>query len=469
MAAKGAVEGGRQRGSIRRHRDNFQVRVSAGKDPVTGERIVLTDSVAIERPGNERSERAAWKEAEKVRTRLQGEADSLKVARTKSTFGALLDQWLPQAEIDPTTRMNYEWMIRDHIRPVLGDVPLVLLLRDASERLERFYGDLRRCRKRCDGRPFVEHRTAEPHECRIVRHQRPSGRPSSSWLDEHDCAAAECAVIECRQHKCQPYSASSVRSFHAIISGALSAAVRWNRIPYNPAPAVKLPAKRKPQPRPPSSHDMARIIEAAHESSAEWGTYVWLSAVTGARRGEVVALQWEDIDFAVGKVRLDENFVRGPDGLIIKDTKTHQWRRVSLDPETLVLLQQHKDATVEQLASLRLALTGKTWLFSAQPDFSKPRDPSALTRKYKKLVAALGVETQLKELRHYSATELLTSGTDLRTVAGRLGHGDGTTTLRHYAAWVGAADEAAAATIGSKMPRLHRRPERTPETRRGIS
>ncbi|WP_167753992.1 hypothetical protein [Amycolatopsis nivea] len=52
-------EGARKRGSIRRHRDTFQVRISLGKDPATGEWIVLTDSVTIERPGNERSERAA--------------------------------------------------------------------------------------------------------------------------------------------------------------------------------------------------------------------------------------------------------------------------------------------------------------------------------------------------------------------------------------------------------------------------
>ncbi|MFF5985975.1 hypothetical protein [Prauserella flavalba] len=55
---------------------------------------MLVESVRIEKPGNERSERAARKEAEKALTKLQGEADELKVARTKSTFGALLDRWL---------------------------------------------------------------------------------------------------------------------------------------------------------------------------------------------------------------------------------------------------------------------------------------------------------------------------------------------------------------------------------------
>jgi integrase len=61
----------------------------------------------------------------------------------------------------------------------------------------------------------------------------------------------------------------------------------------------------------------------------EWGLYVWLSAVLGARRGEVVALQWEDIDFDAGVVRLDENYVRTAEGMLLKDTKSHQMRRVS--------------------------------------------------------------------------------------------------------------------------------------------
>ena len=141
-----------------------------------------------------------------------------------------------------------------------------------------------------------------------------------------------------------------------------------------------------------------------------------------------------------------------------KDTKNHQGRRESNDDDAVTLLRQHQAAAVERLQVFGLSLSGKTWLFSAKPDLSMPRDPSSLTRRYSRLVASLGITTSLKELRHYSATELLTAGVDLRTVAGRLGHGDGTTTLRHYAAWVGAADKAAASTIGKTMPKLARRP-----------
>ena len=80
MIAGIPTPGPRARGTIRRMRRwRFQVRVSAGKDPSTGERIVLVDSVLIEKSGNERSERAAMREAEKLRTRLLAEADSLKL------------------------------------------------------------------------------------------------------------------------------------------------------------------------------------------------------------------------------------------------------------------------------------------------------------------------------------------------------------------------------------------------------
>jgi integrase len=70
------------------------------------------------------------------------------------------------------------------------------------------------------------------------------------------------------------------------------------------------------------------------------------------------------------------------------------------------------------------------------------------------MCAKLGIDSHLHALRHYSATELLTAGVDLRIVAGRLGHGGGgATTLRVYAALVGEADRRAAEILGSRMKR----------------
>jgi integrase len=414
MGAVGASPAPRRRGSIRAHGSKFQIRVTVGDDPMTGERIVLVETAPTRR------------EAERALTRLLGEADAWRTARTKASFGALLDRWLAGHEIALTTRATYESLIRNHIRPALGSISLTRLQRGAVQILEGFYGDLRRCSRRCDRRPFVEHRAPGLHDCTELR---------------------------CAPHRCRPLAASSVRQIHAIISGALGAAVRWGWLPFNPAEAARVPAKLRPQPDPPSPRDAARIIEAAWERDDEWGLYVWLAMVTGARRGELLALRWRHIDLDAAVLTVRRNYVRAGGAGHDKDTKSHQMRRLSLDEVTVDLIRRHRESCEQFFGILGVPLTEDLYVFSAAPDHSRPRDPSSMTRRYQRMVAALGIGTHLHELRHYSATELLTAGIDLRTVAGRLGHGDGTTTLRHYAAWVAAADRQAAAVVSAGLPR----------------
>ncbi len=117
------------------------------------------------------------REAEKLRTKLLAEADTYRSARTNASLGYLLDRWLPQHDVEEDTRESYESLIRVHIRPALGDVPLTTLIRRSTELVEQFYGELRRCRDRCGGRTLIDH--------------RPDG--------EHDCTASAC-----RKHVCRP-------------------------------------------------------------------------------------------------------------------------------------------------------------------------------------------------------------------------------------------------------------------------
>jgi len=66
----------------------------------------------------------------------------------------------------------------------------------------------------------------------------------------------------------------------------------------------------------------------------------------------------------------------------------------------------------------------------------------------------LGIDTHIHAMRHYSATELIAAGVDVRTVAGRLGHGGGgATTLRVYTAWLSESDQRAAVALGRRLPR----------------
>jgi integrase len=405
----------RERGSVVKRGNAWLVRVSAGTDPVTGKRLWLCGTCG------------SPQDAEKLRTKFLGQVDDRKASRTRASLSALLDEWLPTAELGPNTRDNYAGLIDRFIRPALGDLPLS---RVTAQRIERFYSELRRCRVRCDGRSFIEHRRQ----------------------GEHDCARAKCGP-----HECRPLAPSSVLVLHAILSGAFEAAVRWDWASVNAARVARRPKLPPPNPDPPTPDQAATLVNAAWDQDAAWGTLVWLVMTTGMRRGEVLALRWRHVQFDRRLLEIRRNYVQRQGRKIDKDTKTHQMRRISLDPDTITVLEEHRDRALHQARLLDVASIDDWYLFSSDPAHSRPLNPDWITHRYTDMAAEHGISTHLHELRHYSATELLSAGVDLATVSGRLGHGGGgATTLRVYAAWVAASDQRAAEVLGAKMPK--RRP-----------
>src|SRR6266516_5572026 len=429
----------RTQGSIRQRGRSYQVRVYAGVDPLTNKVIYLTETAADE------------KEAQRVLRRLLTQVDEQRHARTKATLSQALDSWLKVHEAEANTLAGYEANARRYIKPVLGDVAIGKI---TTHMLEEFYAQLRRCRARCNGRSSIEHRVAGQHECQIVRHKRPPGRPPTSGYPPHDCDTTGCRVIECGPHVCQPLSPAMIRQIHITISAAFAAAVRWDWIKTNPADTARTPRLPIPQPDPPSSKEAARIIAAAWEQDDDWGTLVWLTMVTGMRRAELLALRWNDVDLAAGVLEIRRNYVWVRGRGVEKDTKTHRMRRIALDPETVDVLRVHRGRHDDAARAVGVEPTDEAFLFSNEVLHDRPCSPHGVSHRSSAMCAKLGIDSHLHAMRHYSATELLAAGVDLRTVAGRLGHaGGGTTTLRVYAAWVSESDRRAAEILGGRMKR----------------
>jgi integrase len=429
----------RTQGSIRQRGRSYQVRVYAGVDPLTNRVIYLTETASDE------------KEAQRVLRRLLTQVDEQRHARTKATLSQALDSWLKVHEAEANTLAGYEANARRYIKPVLGDVAIGKI---TTHMLEEFYAQLRRCRSRCNGRSSIEHRVDGQHECRIVRHKRPPGRPPTSGYPPHDCATTGCRVIECRPHVCQPLSPAMIRQIHITVSAALAAAVRWDWIKTNPADTARTPRLPVPQPEPPSSKEAARIIAAAWEQDDGWGTLVWLTMVTGMRRAELLALRWYDVDLDGAVLEIRRNYVRARRQGVEKDTKTHRMRRIALDSETIDVLRAHRDRYEAAARAVAIEPADDAFLFSYDALHTRPCSPHGVSHRYSLMCERLGIDSHLHALRHYSATELLAAGVDLRTVAGRLGHaGGGTTTLRVYAAWVTESDRRAAEILGGRMKR----------------
>ena len=385
---------------------SFRAMVYAGIDPLTGKQRYLRETCAT------------YDRAEVALTRLQSQVDEDRHPKSEITVGQAVAQWLDVVDIEDTTRERYQDLIRIYIAPTFGDLAAAKL---DAELLERFYARLQRCRALC------------------------SGKASAS-------------------HECRPLSSSTVRKIHFIIRGSLERAVRWRHLGVNKAAMAEAPSPAPSEPDPPTAEEAALMLSEAWASDPDWGLLLWLTMVTGSRRGEVSALRWRHLDLVRGLLRIERSNAHPKAGVREKETKTRQRRRVTLDPQTLDMLAAHRERCRARCAALGCNLEPNAYLFSPAPDGSTPWPPRTLTQRYGHLARKLKLRsTRLHSLRHYSATELIAAGVDIRTVAGRLGHGSGgATTLKIYAAWVDEAGQRAAGTMAGIMPQLAAPPVRAP-------
>lgn len=394
----------------------LRISVYAGIDPISGRRHYLRETVE---PGPR-----AVRDAEAARTRLVSQVTERRNPRTSATVDQLLDRYLDQFDGAPNTLRLYRGYVRNHIAPFLGRLKVGQV---DAEILDSFYAELRRCRGHCAGRRRTEHRTAGPHDC-----------------DDR-----------CGPHQCRPLSPTTVRHMHFILSGAFKRAVRWRWVSVSPIGQAEPPAMPKPNPEPPSPAEAARIVSEAWRDPA-WGALLWVAMTTGVRRGELCAIRWSSVGLDPERpvIWLRRAIRKDTDGRLVEaELKTHQQRRIALDPETVAVLVEHRTRCEQDAAALGIELRPDAFAFSPAPDGAEFPKPDSVTQRYERLAARLGIHTTIHRLRHYSATELISGGVDIRTVAGRLGHGGGgTTTLRTYTAWVSEADQRAAVGLGAGMP-----------------
>jgi integrase len=236
---------------------------------------------------------------------------------------------------------------------------------------------------------------------------------------------------------------------------ALAQGVKSDWLPTNPAGLTTPPKVVQRDVQPPSPEEVAKLINAAWDRDPDFGTLLWMAMTTGARRGELCALRWSHVRLEERELLIARNFVVGKGGRREKDTKTHQARRIAMDEATAAVLVEHLERCRTRADVYGCELAAEGYVFSLDPDGRSPRLPDSVSRRMARSARRLGMPGRhLHEFRHYSATQLLAAGVDLRTVAGRLGHGGGgAVTLRVYASFVAAPDRRATELLRSMMLR----------------
>jgi integrase len=247
-------------------------------------------------------------------------------------------------------------------------------------------------------------------------------------------------------------SPASIRHVHAVLRGSLGQAVRWRWISSNAAASASPPKLRRREITPPPLHTTRTLLEAAEKHDLDLGAVVRVLVATGARRGEVCGLRWSDIDPAGSTVTIRRSVASVAGGTVVKETKTHAARRIAIDSETLDALDRRRERAQELAEACRLAFNPDGYVFTSEPDGSRPLHPDTITGGFQRLCQRAGLDgVRLHDLRHLDATQLLAAGVPVRTVSGRLGHANAATTLNVYPHFLEASDREATEVIAGLL------------------
>jgi len=198
---------------------------------------------------------------------------------------------------------------------------------------------------------------------------------------------------------------------HGIIRRALTQGVRWGWISHNPAIDASPPRVPMKELQPPDPAQVVQLFRFAQDSDPELATFIILAASSGARRGELLALRWRDIDLDSGRLSIERGILRVDDRLIEQGTKTHQRRRISLDSTTVVELKAHQLWVTERARAASAAIGSESFVFSNAIDGSSPWHPDSTSRAFRRICQPAGVTgVRLHDFRHYVATRLLAAG-----------------------------------------------------------
>ena len=308
------------------------------------------------------------------------------------TLGEWLDKWLYEyvsLTIRPSTFSGYEMIIKNQIKPYLGERPLSAL---TTNEIQKFYN--------------------------IIKKQ---GRVHSDRT--HGTELAD----------------SMVRKIHMLLHEALDVAVQQRMLINNPTTGTTIPKNNYTAKQILNDEQLNRFMEII-KSDEKWHDFFYTELTTGLRKGEICGLRWEDFDENRGKLKIKRSVGRLKNGVLpVGGTKTEKGtREIILPPSTAELLAKRKENAIGE------------WIF---PNFHKPENPinpqSAYTH-LKVLLKQAGLPLiRFHDLRHTFATHAIAGGVDAKTLSGILGHTNASFTLDTYTHVTTDMQKSAAKIVGN--------------------
>ena len=244
-------------------------------------------------------------------------------------------------------------------------------------------------------------------------------------------------------------SSNTIGHYHSFISSVLERAVKWGLIDSNPCRRIDPPKVEPKKLQYLNEDEAARMIELLQNEDEPYKTIFNLLLYTGIRRGELMGLEWKDMDFNTGVLSICRTSQQTSErGIFTDDVKNTSSRRsMKLTEDVIEMLKQYKAWQAEEAAKVGDRWTDADRLFTTWE--GKPMSPDAPYAWLQGFTKRHGLpKITVHGLRHTNATLLIGQGVNVRTVAGRLGHSMASTTLNIYSHELQSADAAAADALG---------------------
>lgn len=220
---------------------------------------------------------------------------------------------------------------------------------------------------------------------------------------------------------------------HRILSQALKNAVGWQMIPNNPCDHIEAPLPSKSKGKALTTNEVSYLLDITKETVL--GDPVNLVLHTGLRRGELLALKWDDIDFINKTLTVDESLAvdEATCKIIFKSPKSESGNRIiSLSDQPIAMLKKHKIQQNEQKLKLGKAYEDNNLVFCRED--GQPIHPSTFSRWFTDLIRSSDLPAvRFHDLRHTNATIMLMNlKIPAKVVSERLGHSNISITLDTY-------------------------------------
>jgi integrase len=270
-------------------------------------------------------------------------------------------------------------------------------------------------------KPNTAVRTVEGYNYIITQHLKPS-LGSIKIANLHPAHLQEYYTQKLLNGKLngEGLSATSVKHQHRLIHKVLKDAVKWQFLSRNVSDAVTPPKTKKTEMRIWDNEQVKKFLIAAKDS--EYYPVYFTAIYTGMRRGEVLGLRWQDIDFENNLVYVRQSLQEVKKvGLTFKEPKSGKSRSISI---TSNVINELKKVCKNQLQNILLFGTGynNLDLVFAQKS-GKPLQPTEMHRNFRKIIEISGLHyIRFHDLRHTHATLLLQQGVHPKIVSERLGH-----------------------------------------------